>query len=118
MSVDFAAAYWLGEVMDAEVAYFITDCAVLTDTLKQQIARQFLTTLQSHGVCRPLSGNQATCNVGDVTFHCGQIVEHDPLDRWGFVRRKRSSDEQNELAIKFRMTVPPTKVFEAYCSKL
>lgn len=102
--------------VEAEVAYFITDCTVLSAALIQQIATQFLVTLQSRGVC--LDGAVTTCTIEDVTIDCGEVVESDPFGGWGgpFRRRRSTGNQLNELRVKFKMTMPEVLETEASCT--
>ena len=107
-------AFFAGVILQAEVAYFITNCTVLSDTLKQQLSQQFLTNLQTQGVC--MNGHTPTCNIEDVTIDCGPMVDEDPYANWGSFRRKRSVGQLKEMRIKFKMATPQVPEPEANCS--
>ena len=81
--------------------------------MKTQIAENFVTNLQSKGVCTNVG--TATCNVQDVSFDCGAIIT-DEFD-FGDFRKKRSVQQAlAELKVKFKIGVPEISKRRVNCS--
>lgn len=102
-------SYFEDTKLEVEVAYFVHNCASLTESQKQQIAVEFKDLLESKGIC--LSNGQASCQLSDFTVVCGEEVED--FQSFDFFRRRKRRSSPEGFVIKF--SVAPVEIPVKVC---
>ena len=96
--------------MEAEVAYFVEQCDLLTDEMKDQLRREFMTMLNDRNIC--VEDEQIVCDIDEVEINCGDVIEEDEL----MAGRMRRSSNMEELRIKFKVKIENVTQDQYNCS--
>ena len=96
--------------MEAEVAYFVEQCDLLTDEMKDQLRQEFMTMLHGRNIC--VEDEETVCDIGEVEINCGNVIREDE-SVGGRVRR---SSNMEELRIKFKVKIENVTQDQYNCS--
>lgn len=91
--------FFPGVIMEAEVAYFIERCDLITDAMRADLQEEFMAMLRGRNIC--VEENENVCDIGDVEISCGANVDEEELG----MRRRRATNNMAELRIKFKVKV-------------